>query len=63
MKAAAAAAALLLAAAGSVPSGIRYLESRQVAGGGFAEPGGQPTPGLTAWAVIGLRAAGARRRL
>jgi prenyltransferase beta subunit len=36
----------------------RYLESRQVDGGGFAEPGGQATAGLTAWAMLGLRAAG-----
>lgn len=36
----------------------RYLETRQQADGGFAEPGGRSTPGLTAWAVLGLRAAG-----
>ncbi|HSC92198.1 MAG TPA: prenyltransferase/squalene oxidase repeat-containing protein [Gaiellaceae bacterium] len=36
----------------------RYLESRQDPGGGFAEPHGAPTPGLTAWAVLGLRASG-----
>lgn len=37
---------------------VRYLESRQQPSGGFAEPGRQATPGLTAWAVLGLRAAG-----
>jgi hypothetical protein len=40
----------------------RYLESRQAPGGCFAEPGGQPTAGLTAWAVLGLRAAGRHAR-
>jgi hypothetical protein len=50
------AAALLAAAPVDAPA--RYLESRQAPGGGFAEPGSQPTPGLTAWAVLGLRAAG-----
>jgi hypothetical protein len=48
--------------AAAAPASVRYLESRQTAGGGFAEPGGQPTPGLTAWAVIGLRAAGVPER-
>jgi hypothetical protein len=58
---AAAAAAFALAvpaAAGPVDDAARYLESRQSANGGFAEPGSAPTPGLTAWAVLGLRAAG-----
>jgi hypothetical protein len=53
--------ALLLpvaAPASTVGDAVRYLESRQVESGGFAEPGGQATPGLTAWAVLGLRAAG-----
>jgi hypothetical protein len=45
-------------AAGAVEEASRYLESRQQADGGFAEPGRRATPGLTAWAVIGLRAAG-----
>jgi hypothetical protein len=53
---AAALAALLAAAPVDAPA--RYLESRQTASGGFAEPGAAPTPGLTAWAVLGLRAAG-----
>ena len=46
------------AAAGPADGAARYLEQRQTADGGFAEPRGEPTPGLTAWAVIGLRAAG-----
>ena len=46
------------AAASPASDAVRYLESRQHADGGFAEPGRAPTPGLTAWAVIGLRAAG-----
>jgi prenyltransferase beta subunit len=35
-----------------------YLSERQVAGGGFAEPGRDPDPALTAWVVLGLAAAG-----
>jgi energy-coupling factor transport system substrate-specific component len=58
VKLAAAAVAALALAAGPVEDGARYLESRQAPSGGFAEPGGRPTPGLTAWAVLGLRAAG-----
>jgi hypothetical protein len=46
------------AAAGTAEDAARYLEQRQTAAGGFAEPGGLPTPGLTAWAVIALRASG-----
>jgi Prenyltransferase and squalene oxidase repeat len=41
---------------------VAYVESRQQVGGGFAEAGGQPSPQLTAWAVLGLRAARARPR-
>jgi hypothetical protein len=52
------AAVVGLLAASPVEAPARYLEGRQAAGGGFAEPGSQPTPGLTAWAVVGLRAAG-----
>ena len=43
-------------------SGAAYLRSRQSAEGGFAEPGGAPNAQLTAWAVLGLRAAGATPR-
>ena len=39
---------------------VDYLLSRQQADGGFAEPGGRSDPGLTAWAVLGLAAAGRR---
>jgi prenyltransferase beta subunit len=35
-----------------------YLASRQQPDGGFAEPGGRSAPELTAWAVLGLAAAG-----
>jgi hypothetical protein len=35
-----------------------YVASRQQADGGFAEPGSRSTPGLTAWAMLGLRTAG-----
>jgi hypothetical protein len=45
-------------AAGPVQDSTRYLLGRQQPGGGFAEPGGRASPGLTAWAVIGLRAGG-----
>lgn len=37
----------------------QFLHARQAPDGGFAEPGGTPTPGLTAWAALGLAAAGA----
>jgi prenyltransferase beta subunit len=47
-----------VAAAAPVDDGVRYLESRQQADGGFAEPGGASDPALTAWAVLGLAAAG-----
>jgi hypothetical protein len=36
-----------------------YVQSHQAASGGFAEPGQRASPGLTAWAVLGLRASGA----
>ena len=55
------AAAVTAAAAGAATpaqDAARYLDSRQTAEGGFAEPNGPATPGLTAWAVLGLRAAG-----
>ena len=34
-----------------------YVAGRQQADGGFAEPGGQSDPSLTAWAVLGLASA------
>jgi iron complex transport system substrate-binding protein len=54
-------AALVLAApanADAVGDAARYLAGRQQADGGFAEPGARSDPSLTAWAVLGLRAAG-----
>jgi hypothetical protein len=53
--------ALLLAAAptAAAADGTQYLRARQTASGGFAEAGGgTPTPVLTEWSVMGLRAAG-----
>ena len=49
-----------LVAAVSVASPVGYVESRQLPDGGFAEPGGRSSIGLTAWAVLALRAADAR---
>lgn len=49
--------AALLALAVAV-SPASYLASRQQPDGGFAEPGGHSAPELTAWAVLGLAAAG-----
>jgi Prenyltransferase and squalene oxidase repeat len=40
----------------ATPAG--YVQSHQTPGGGFAEPGQRATPGLTAWAVLGLKASG-----
>ena len=48
-----------LAAAVALASPASFLQGRQGADGGFSEPGGTATPGLTAWAAIGLAAAGA----
>jgi Squalene-hopene cyclase C-terminal domain/Prenyltransferase and squalene oxidase repeat len=53
-----AAVSLLLAGAGPVADSTRYLESRQAAGGGFAEPGRPPDPSRTAWTALALRAGG-----
>lgn len=53
--------ALVLAApadAAPIDEGARYLRSQQNGDGGFGEPGRASTPGLTAWATLGLRAAG-----
>ena len=48
----------LLTAALLTTSPALYVTSRQQADGGFAEPGSRSTPGLTAWAMLGLRSAG-----
>jgi hypothetical protein len=37
--------------------GAGYVTGRQQADGGFAEPGAQSDPSLTAWAILGLAAA------
>ena len=54
MKLVALAAAALAA---STPAG--YLQGRQAPSGGFVEPTGSSSPQLTAWAALGLKAAGA----
>jgi Prenyltransferase and squalene oxidase repeat len=46
--------AALMLAASSTPAG--FLLDHQRSGGGFAEAGGTPSPQLTAWAALGLRA-------
>jgi Prenyltransferase and squalene oxidase repeat len=38
---------------------VGFLQGRQAPSGAFSEPGGAPGPLLTAWAALGLRAAGA----
>jgi Squalene-hopene cyclase C-terminal domain/Prenyltransferase and squalene oxidase repeat len=53
VKLATAVASVALAAS---PAG--YVASHQQADGGFAEPGGQSDPALTAWATLGLAASG-----
>ena len=50
--------AALLTAALLTTSPASYVTSRQQADGGFAEPGSRSTPGLTDWAMLGLRSAG-----
>ena len=40
-------------------SGVGFLQTRQLDSGGFAEAGQSAFPQLTAWAVLGLHAAGA----
>jgi alpha-D-ribose 1-methylphosphonate 5-triphosphate synthase subunit PhnG len=50
--------AALLAAAAIAAGPASYVESHQQPDGGFAEPGSRAGPGLTCWAVLGLRAAG-----
>ena len=50
--------AALLTAAILAATPASYVASRQEPDGGFAEAGSRSTPGLTAWAMLGLRAAG-----
>jgi hypothetical protein len=54
----AALAAAAAVAASPAASGVGFLQARQLASGGFAEVGQPAYPQLTAWAVLGLRAAG-----
>jgi Prenyltransferase and squalene oxidase repeat len=56
----AALAAAAAVAASPTASGVRFLQARQLNSGGFAEPGRPAYPQLTAWVVLGLRAAGAK---
>lgn len=56
-------AAAVLAASAAAAAAIGpadYLAARQQLDGGFAEPGARSDPALTAWAVLGLDAAGKR---
>jgi hypothetical protein len=50
--------ATLLAAVAVAASPVQFLQAN-ASGGAFAEPGGAADPSLTAWAVLGLHAAGA----
>jgi prenyltransferase beta subunit len=50
--------AALVVAAAIAASPADYVLARQQADGGFAEPAGRSDPALTAWAVLGLHAAG-----
>jgi hypothetical protein len=53
-------AGLALAAVAVVAaSPVSFVQAHRTADGGFAETGGAADPALTAWAVLGLRAAGA----
>jgi hypothetical protein len=55
----AALAAAATVAASPAAGGVSFLQARQLDSGGFAEAGKPAYPQLTAWAVLGLRAAGA----
>ncbi len=52
--------AVVALAASAAIAPADYLAGRQQADGGFAEPGSHSDPALTAWAVLGLHAAGTR---
>jgi hypothetical protein len=54
----AALAAAALVATSPTASGVRFLQTRQLDNGSFAERGSAGHPQLTAWAVLGLHAAG-----
>jgi Prenyltransferase and squalene oxidase repeat len=55
----AALAAAAAVAAAPAASGVGFLQAQQLDSGAFAEVGQSAYPQLTAWAVLGLRAAGA----
>lgn len=48
----------LAAACAALATPPQFLLAHQAAGGGFAESGSAPSPALTAWAALGLVAAG-----
>lgn len=50
--------AALLAAASLAATPVSYVQAHQQAEGGFSEAQGTPSPQLTAWAALGLRASG-----
>jgi hypothetical protein len=50
--------AALIVAATVAAAPADYVAARQQPDGGFAEPGARSDPALTAWAVLGLHAAG-----
>ena len=60
LKVAALVAALVVGASSPLASGTRYLQGHRLPNGGYAESGNTAYPQLTAWAVIGLRAANVR---
>jgi prenyltransferase beta subunit len=41
-----------------IDSTVRFLQENQRTSGGFANPGGQPSQGITAWAALALAGAG-----
>jgi prenyltransferase/squalene oxidase-like repeat protein len=49
----------LLLATAVVATPVGFMQTHQLPSGGFAESGGTAGPELTAWAILGLRAAGA----
>jgi prenyltransferase beta subunit len=53
-----AAAALAAPAAAGIADGTRYLRAQQNSDGGFGEAGQSSDVNLTAWSILGLRAAG-----
>ncbi|MBA3735886.1 MAG: hypothetical protein H0W90_11950 [Actinobacteria bacterium] len=54
--------AILLAAAAFAASPASYVQSRQQTDGAYSEVGGAPSPELTAWSALGLRAGGVETR-